>query len=57
MTFVIFNHNHCCLIKNLTPGNVRWVARQDVYTVTIVTKILSVNSRRYKISVTIIELW
>ena len=35
---LIFNHNQCCLIKNLTPGNVGWVARQDVYTVTIVTK-------------------
>ena len=44
MTFCVdfaiinFNHNQCCLIKKTTPGNVRWVARQDVYVVTIVTK-------------------
>ena len=26
--------------KNLIPGNVRWVAGQDVYTVTIATNII-----------------
>ena len=37
--FDTLNYNQCCLVKNLTSGNVRWVVRQYAYIVSIVTEI------------------
>ena len=36
---IVPDNNQCCLVKNLTSGNVRWVVGQYAYIVTIVTEI------------------